>query len=313
MADLLLFRRLPKIRGTFVAALTLALSILGNTPACGHPGPADSRAAPALPPTNSVLGSKAGQAKVIGGIRLGWCPPGRFRMGSPAGEPGHRADESPIEVTLTKGFWMGKYEVTQGEWKRIMGEFPGPLNAGAGDDFPVYWINFNQAEEFCRKLTVQARTSGELPAHWEFRLPTEAQWEYACRAGTTTAFSFGETLAPRQANIGKPYNGTPTGVPGSAASRVGSYDANAWGLHDLHGNEFEWCRDWYHAQLPGGIDPDLSEVKGQPNRDGTYSRVRRGGAWTDGPEFCRSAFRLRFEPERGSDHIGFRVVATSRD
>lgn len=159
-----------------------------------------------------------------------------------------------------------------------MGEVPGPLNAGVGDDFPVYWVSYLEAEAFCRKLTELARGSGELPASWRFALPTEAQWEYACRAGTTTAFSFGDTLTDRQANIGKPYNGTPTGVPGSAAMSVGSFPANPWGLHDLHGNEFEWCRDWYHAQLPGGTDPDLSGTKGLPNRDGTYSRVRRGGA-----------------------------------
>lgn len=228
-------------------------------------------------------------------------------MGSPSGEPGRRADEAQVEVTLTKGFWMGKYEVTQGEWKRVMGAIPGKLIAGEGDDFPVYWINYAEAEEFCRRMTERARSTGELPAGWEFRLPTEAQWEYACRAGTTTAFSFGDTLTSREANIGKPYDGTPDGRPGTAASKVGSYPANAWGLHDMHGNEFEWCRDWYHAALPGGVDPD-AQVQGVQNRDGTYSRVRRGGAWTDLASFCRSALRLRYEPPRRADHIGFRVV-----
>jgi len=95
---------------------------------------------------------------------------------------------------------------------------------------------------------------------------------------------------------------------GATADKVGSFPANAWGLHDMHGNEFEWCRDWYHPKLPGGVDPDLSEVLGVPNRDGTYSRVRRGGAWMDDARYCRSAFRLRFEPPRRSEHIGFRVV-----
>ncbi len=254
-------------------------------------------------------GTKAGEAREVGGMRLCWCPAGHFRMGSPPDEPERRADEAQVEVTLTKGFWMGKFEVTQGEWKRVMGAIPGALIAGKGDGFPVYWINFNEAEEFCRRLTRIARVSGELPAQWEFRLPTEAQWEYACRAGTTTAFSFGDTLTSRQANMGKPYDGTPDGTPGAAASKVGSYPANAWGLHDMHGNEFEWCRDWYHGTLPGGVDPDLREVQGLPNRDGTYSRVRRGGAWTDEGRFCRSALRLRYEPPRRADHIGFRVVA----
>ena len=255
----------------------------------------------------SFQGTRAGAERQVSGLKLCWCPPGRFLMGSPPDEPGRRADEAQVEVTLSKGFWAGKYEVTQGEWKRVMGAIPGKLIAGEGDDFPVYWINYAEAEEFCRRMTERARAAGELPAGWEFRLPTEAQWEYACRAGTTTAFSFGGTLTSREANIGNPYDGTPDGTPGTAASKVGSYPANAWGLHDMHGNEFEWCRDWYHATLPGGVDPDV-QIQGLPNRDGTYSRVRRGGAWTDSAGFCRSALRLRYEPPRRADHIGFRVV-----
>jgi formylglycine-generating enzyme required for sulfatase activity len=89
---------------------------------------------------------------------------------------------------------------------------------------------------------------------------------------------------------------------------VGSFPVNGWGLADMHGNLFEWCRDWYHAGLPGGVDPDLYDVRGEQNGDGTYSRSRRGGGWMDGLEFCRSALRLRYEPERRSDHIGFRVA-----
>ena len=264
--------------------------------------------------SDSLRGTKAGDEIEIAGVEVCWCPPGKFKMGSPATEPWHRPDEEQVEVTLTKGFWMGKYEVTQAQWKRVMGTTHGDtnrtLNAGVGENFPIYWVSYKDAEEFCRKLTSAARAAGELPEGWEFRLPTEAQWEYACRAGTTTPYSFGETLSAREANIGKPYNGTPTGVPGSAASAVGSYPANAWGLHDMHGNEFEWCRDWYHARLRGGADPFEGE-SGSPNRDRSFSRVRRGGAWTDKPEFCRSAFRLRFEPDRSSDHIGFRVAITA--
>jgi formylglycine-generating enzyme required for sulfatase activity len=213
-----------------------------------------------------------------------------------------------VDVTLSQGFWMGKYELTQGEWRRVVGELPGMVNADVGEDFPVYSVNFPEAEEFCRRLTDRARAAGELPEGWKFRLPTEAQWEYACRAGSTTAFSVGAMLTSADASFGKPYNGTPTGVPGSASSRVGSFAPNAWGLCDMHGNEWEWCRDWYHARLPGGVDPDLSHEKGEPNRDGSFSRVRRGGAWVEKAEFCRSAQRLLYEPERRADHIGFRVV-----
>jgi len=251
---------------------------------------------------------RAGDARVVGGINLRWCPPGTFRMGSPPDEPGRRPDEGEVSVTLSTGFWTGQFEVTQAQWQREMGTLPGPLNAGVGDHHPVYWVSYFDAEEFCRRLTHRTRAAGELPPGWEFRLPTEAQWEYACRAGSTTAFAFGATLHATQANIGKPYAGRADGTPGAAASEVGRYPANAWGLHDMHGNEFEWCRDWYHARLPGGTDPDLSQVQGEPNRDGTYSRVRRGGAWMDEAAFCRSALRLRYEPLRSSDHIGFRVV-----
>jgi formylglycine-generating enzyme required for sulfatase activity len=191
-----------------------------------------------------------------------------------------------------------------------MGEFPGKPPPGEGDDFPVVEVNHSEAEAFCRALTAQAREAGGLPSDWEFRLPTEAQWEYACRAGTTTATAFGDALGSRQANFqGRSYNGAEPGPVRGRAAPVGSYPANAWGLHDLHGNVYEWCRDWYHPRLPGGRDPDRSVRVGRRNPNGTHSRVRRGGAWCDDGRPCRSAFRLRFEPERRSDHIGFRVVA----
>ena len=145
-------------------------------------------------------------------------------------------------------------------------------------------------EGFCNKLTEIGRKSGKLPAGWVFKLPTEAQWEYACRAGTRTATAFGDSLSSKQANFkGKPYNGAELGPSLNQAVKVGSYSPNAWGLYDMHGNIFEWCRDWYHQRLPGGADPDLSSQKGTINRDGTYPRVRRGGAWTDDGWPCRSA------------------------
>ena len=234
-------------------------------------------------------------------------------MGSPRSEPERRPGEDQVEVTLTKGFWMGKFETTQGQWKRAMGRLPGELTAELpeGDDFPAGNVNFAEAEAFCRKLTELGRQSGELPKAWEFRLPTEAQWEYGCRAGTTTATAFGDQLSSKQANFkGKPYNGAGPGPSLGRAAKVGSYPANAWGLHDLHGNICEWCRDWYHEKLPGGVDPDLCSAKAtaQKNRTGDCSRSRRGGTWTDDGWPSRSAFRQRFEPERRYDHIGFRVV-----
>jgi formylglycine-generating enzyme required for sulfatase activity len=253
----------------------------------------------------SFLGSKAGDEREVAGVKLCWCPPGKFLMGSPPEEPERRPDEQQVEVTLTKGFWTAKYETTQGLWKRVAGKLPNPPTAELpeGDDYPVGSVNFAEAEEFCRKLTVLAHQSGDLPGEWEFRLPTEAQWEYACRAGTTAATAFGDTLGRKQANFkGQPYNGAEPGPSLGHAARVGNYPANGWGLHDMHGNTYEWCRDWYHRQLPGGVDPDLYSAT-------AASRVRRGGCWTDEGWPCRSAFRLRFEPERRYDHIGFRVVA----
>jgi formylglycine-generating enzyme required for sulfatase activity len=122
-------------------------------------------------------------------------------------------------------------------------------------------------------------------------------------------------LSSKQANfMGKPYNGADVGPSLGKAARVGSYPANPWGLHDMHGNTFEWCRDWYHTKLPGGVDPDLYAARStaDSNRTGDASRVRRGGAWTDDGWACRSALRVRFEPERRSDHIGFRVVAVQK-
>jgi formylglycine-generating enzyme required for sulfatase activity len=262
----------------------------------------------------SPRGSKAGEERVIEGIRLCWCPPGRFLMGSPATEQGHRPDEAQIDVTLTRGFWTAKQEVTQGQWKRVIGAFPDKLPSpefGEGDEVPAYWINFDEAEGFCAELTGRARRAGALPDGWQFSLPTEAQWEYACRAGTTTAFSFGDTLGQQQANIGGEIETREVRARGRSRP-VGSYPANPWGIQDMHGNVWEWCRDYYHSQLPGGTDPDLSASKGLPNRDGTYSRVRRGGAWVEETWACRSACRLRYESHRRSDHIGFRVFVVER-
>ena len=261
----------------------------------------------------SFSGSKAGEERQVAGIKLCWCPAGKFMMGSPPTELERRASEDQVEVTLSEGFWIGKFESTQGNWKRVVGKLPGPLTAELpeGNDYPVGNVNFAEAESFCKTLTELARRSGDLPSNWEFRLPTEAQWEYACRAGTTTATSFGDRISSKQANFGgKPYNGAEGGPSLRRACKVGCYPANSWGIHDMHGNICEWCRDWYHAKLPGGIDPDLYSAKETAvlNRTGDKSRSRRGGCWPDDGWPNRSAFRQRFEPNRRYDHIGFRVV-----
>ncbi len=285
-------------------------------------GPTLANAAPAADTVEmqspaSFIGTKPGYEREIAGIKMCWCPPGKFIMGSPRSEPERRPDETQVEVTLTKGFWMSKYEAKQGDWKRAVGKLPGPTTdeLPEGDEYPVGNVNFAETEAYCAKLTELGHQSRSLPMEWEFRLPTEAQWEYACRAGTTTATSFGDSLSPKQANFKKqPYNGGEPGPFLGMVAKVGAYPPNAWGLCDMHGNIFEWCRDWYHVRLPGGTDPDLYSAKqtAAKNRDGSISRVRRGGAWTDEGWACRSAFRLKFEPERRYDHIGFRVVAVRR-
>ena len=154
-------------------------------------------------------------------------------MGSPAGELERRPDEGQVAVTLTRGFWMGQHEVTQGQWKRVIGALPGELTAELpeGDEYPVGNVNFAEAEAFCDRLTELGRRSGDLPEGWEFRLPTEAQWEYACRAGTTTATAFGDQLSSMQANFqGQPYNGAEAGPSLQRAARVGELPGQPVGL-----------------------------------------------------------------------------------
>lgn len=259
-------------------------------------------------------GKKAGQQQTVVGIKLCWCPPGRFEMGSPLSEPERRPFETQVSVTITRGFWIAAYETTQADWKRVAGKLPGELTKELpeGDELPLGNVSFAEAENYCAKLTEVAREAGALPSGWEFRLPTEAQWEYACRAGTTTATSFGKSIGSKQANIkgDKPYNGGELGPTLGRAARVGSYPANPWGLYDVHGNTCEWCRDWFHWRYPGGVDPDLHDAKATATKNGTgdYSRSRRGSCWADDAWASRSAFRQRFEPERRYDHIGFRVV-----
>lgn len=290
--------------GTACSLALLGVALLG----CG--GGSD---APAPPAETAFEGLQAGDEREVAGIKFAWCPPGTFVMGSPPTEPERRPGETQTEVRLTKGFWMAKYEATQGDWKAVVGALPGELTAELpeGDRYPVGNVNFAEAEGFCSTLTELARQAGELPDGWEVRLPTEAQWEYAARAGTTTATAFGDSLTSYQANFkGTSYNTGEQGPSLGRATEVGSYPPNAWGIHDMHGNTFEWCRDWYHLRYPGGVDPDLHDAMDTATRSefGVISRARRGGSWADEGWPCRSAFRLRFEPERRYDHIGFRVV-----
>ena len=265
-------------------------------------------------------GSRAGQERSDNGLQLPlcWCPPGSFLMGSPPDEPGREKDEDQKRVSLSRGFWLGKFEVTQEQYRRVMDKSPSYFSAtGGGKEkvagmntsrFPVEMVSPDEAMECCRQLTVQERRAGRLPAGWEYRLPTEAQWEYACRAGTTTATAFGNSLSSRQANFGGnfPYNGAEKGPYLERPTEVGRYAANAWGLYDMHGNVWEWCLDGYQESLPGGADTFVA-----PAADS--DRVLRGGGWLGTGMTCRSAFRFGAAPESRDDDQGFRVAAVQSE
>ena len=216
-------------------------------------------------------------------------PAGKFMMGSPGAEVGRRENETQHEVTLTKPFYMGKYEVTQEQWLIVMGNNPSRVK---GAILPVTNVSWNDCQDYIRKSN--AKTSGG------FRLPTGAEWEYACRAGTTTAYSFGVNITPRDAN----YDGSKIGKPVA----VGSYKANAFGLYDMHGNVKEWCEDWYGDYPAGSVkDPKGPET-------GPY-RVLRGGSYGFIGSLARSSSQYNFlgdAPQylHNGVSVGFRLVRT---
>jgi formylglycine-generating enzyme required for sulfatase activity len=214
------------------------------------------------------------------GMELVWCPPGSFIMGSGQGN-----DFSAHPVILTKGFYLGKYEVTQEQYEKVMGKNSSQFK---GDKLPVVQVSWNDAVEFCDELNKKER----IPRGWEFALPTEAQWEYACRAGTTTAYSWGDNITPQLAN----YNDS--GI--NKTVEVGSYKANPWGFFDMHGNVWEWTADW-RGDYPSSsvIDP--------PGPSNGSSRVNRGGSWLHAGTTLRSAYRSNHSPSSRNNFIGFRV------
>ena len=261
-----------------------------------------------------VAGAKAGEEWAANCLEMKfcWCPSGTFLMGSPKDELDRQDDETQVYVKLTKGFWLAKHEVTQGEWRLLMRStvaeqrdlvdktYPLPRE---GDEFPMYYVNSLEASQFCEKLTKQERAAGRLPMGWTYNLPTEAQWEYGCRAGTTTATAFGSRLDSTQANFNGnyPYNGAAKGVHKDAPVVVGGYAPNNWMLYDMHGNVCEWCSDYYSEKLPGGSDPAML-LK-------SSDRVYRGGNWSNFGGLCRAAFRVNASSELRSDNLGFRVAA----
>jgi len=232
-------------------------------------------------------------------LELVWIPAGEFMMGSPSTEAQRDNDEGPRHrVKITKGFWMGKHEVTQAQWESVMGNNPSRFK---GSDNPVEQVSWNDCQEFLKKL---ARQTGQ-----RFRLPTEAEWEYACRAGTETVFHYGDSLSSRQANFNgnHPYGGASKGTYVKKTTSVGSYRPNAFGLYDMHGNVWEWCYDWKRDYSSGThTDP-------QGPSSGSY-RVLRGGSWGSYAGICRSAYRINGTPDDGDDRSGgFRIVFPSSE
>lgn len=248
---------------------------------------------------DAMEGSKAGEIRTFGGIEFVWCPPGKFLMGSPESEEGRLDEETQHSVTLTRGFWLAKTECTQAQWQTAMGNNPSKFQGG---DLPVEQVSWDEAQEWLKKMNEQH----SLPEGWEWTLPTEAQWEYACRAGTETATAFGNSLSSSQANFdGKyPYGGAVEGSDLEKTTRVGSYEPNGWGLHDMHGNVSEWCQDRY-VDYPAS---SVTDPKGA--NDGSY-RVYRGGSWSGLGLSCRSALRDRLYPDSRYVNLGFRPAVSS--
>jgi len=209
-------------------------------------------------------------------------------MGSPEGEKNRQDNETQHEVTLTKGFYLGKHEVTQAQWEKVMGTNPSKLK---GATLPVEQVSWDDAMQFCQKLTQLEKEAGRMPEGYTYTLPTEAQWEYACRAGTKTAYSFGDVITPKQANY---YLGDGNTTP------VGTYPANAWGFHDMHGNVLEWCLDWYGSYPSVSVSDPVGPSVGS-------TRVDRGGSWDSLARDMRSANRSRNTPVYRISILGFRL------
>ncbi len=239
------------------------------------------------------------------GMRLAPIPAGRGTIGSPTSEPGRNSDERSVEVEFTRPLWMSATEVTQAEWAAVMGEDYVPPegihpNESAGRRFmgptlPAY-VSWSEAAEFCRRLSRKERAY--------YRLPTEAEWEYACRAGTTSAFHVGAELSSAQANI-EPGSGGDAVPSARRPLPVASFPPNPWGLYDMHGNVMEWCADWKEPYSIGPLTDPEGPAKGSV-------RVLRGGSWDSDARFARSANRWANPEGVRTDYIGFRVVLDSR-
>ena len=226
-------------------------------------------------------------------------PAGEFMMGSPSSEAKRNDDETRHRVRISKPFYMGKYEVTQAQWEAVMGTSGSQQRDkankarslhGEGAQIPMYYVSWEECREFCRKLSQKVSR--------DIRLPTEAEWEYACRAGTSTAYSFGD----EQGSLGR-YAWYTSNNDGESHP-VGGRQPNGWGLYDMHGNVWEWCADWYDSEYY------QKSPQADPTGPGSGAyRVLRGGSWVNHDYNCRSAYRNGAMPDYRSNDFGFRVAA----
>ena len=251
-------------------------------------------------------------------MKLALIPEGKFVMGSPRNEEERDSAEIPHEVVISKSFYMGVYEVTQREFSKITlpGENRRPprvtfnSSRGGGPDHPMENLLWKDAMDFCKALSKQP---AERQAGRTYRFPTEAEWEYACRAGSQTAFHFGNSLSSKQANFNGnyPFGSTSKGPYLRKTAKVGSYEPNAFGLYDMHGNVAEYCADWYDKEYyrDSPLDDPLGPPVGVlPTGYGNHYMIVRGGCWLDDARACRSAYRFRAMPRNTYRLIGFRVV-----
>jgi formylglycine-generating enzyme required for sulfatase activity len=233
----------------------------------------------------------------LAALNMVFVPAGAFQFGSPSNEVDRFSNEGPqASVTISKGFLMATYPVTQQEYEGLTGINPSFFSGHPNK--PVEQVSWFNATNYCRLLTQQELAAGRIPAGWQYRLPTEAEWEYACRAGTSTRFSYGDD--PGYASLGD--YAWYSANSGNWTQEVGQKLPNPWGLYDMHGNVWEWCQDWY------GLHPGGSQTDPRGPATGTF-RVLRGGSWLDFEPYCRSACRISDNPA-AVDHngYGFRVV-----
>ncbi len=226
------------------------------------------------------------------GMEFVWIEPGTFMMGSPENEEGRLDNEMQHEVTLAKGYSLMTTQVTQRQWKAVMGSNPSRFKK-RGDDCPVECVSWEDVQAFIQKLNVKEGTN-------TYRLPTEAEWEYACRAGTETRFHWGDEADCSRANYGKGLSSECKGKP-SRTMEVGSFPSNAWDFYDMHGNVREWCEDWYGDYPSGSVTDPEGPTSGR-------FRVIRGGGWCSSARVCRSAYRARYGPGYRRSFLGFRLA-----